>query len=312
MAQLIKLQDYVSRYEQDIYVYPSRYVRMKQKQWEGLKEAWENEGLPWKAEPLPAQNESGNKQDLLQKMKWIFQKRKETQEDLGDKGTEEGGDEELALSEVPSTIKSFEDLKQYYLDRLMPFQLKWASSTLTEKSFADLSYLKDESPKYFLQRFPDTFLVMYKPIFLLKKAPVEGEIILITPTAAWCVTLLEEEEDAVYIGSKERFGDKKSGKEARKILSPLLALDRTEVIVKNLFNLSDVDMPVYKAILSRNGYIDYSFPPYGIHFIDKRNYENWFQSMRGLSSPLKHVQLKGAHSCTLPDYRRETDGMEIR
>lgn len=29
MGQLIKLQDYVSRYQQDIFVYPSRFVRLK-------------------------------------------------------------------------------------------------------------------------------------------------------------------------------------------------------------------------------------------------------------------------------------------
>jgi hypothetical protein len=259
--------------------------------------AWENEPLAGNGKEMPELNEAGQqKQDLLQKMKEVFIKRKEPQEDLEDAGKKEGDEEELDVSEIPSNIKSEEELKQYYLDRLLPFQLKWASSTLTDKSFPDQSFFKDENLKYFLQRFPDTFLVMYKPVFLLRKAPMEGEIILITPTAAWCITFLEDEKDAVYIGSKEHFWNKKTGNREVKLLNPLLALDRTEKIVQNLFNVFDVDMPVYKAILSRNGYIDYSFPPYGIQFIDKRNYEEWFQSMRGLSFPLKHVQLKGAQT----------------
>mgnify|MGYP005609875703 CR=1 FL=1 len=39
MGQLIKLQDYVSRYEQDIYHYPTQYVYLKKQQWEKVNEA---------------------------------------------------------------------------------------------------------------------------------------------------------------------------------------------------------------------------------------------------------------------------------
>ena len=37
MGQLIKLQDYISRYELDIYKYPARFIRLKRKQWELYK-----------------------------------------------------------------------------------------------------------------------------------------------------------------------------------------------------------------------------------------------------------------------------------
>ena len=40
MAQLIKLQDYVSRYEQDIYRYPSQFIKLKNQQWDKLKAAY--------------------------------------------------------------------------------------------------------------------------------------------------------------------------------------------------------------------------------------------------------------------------------
>ena len=42
MGQLIKLQDYVSRYEQNIFHYPSRFVLLKKQQWEKLRNLWEN------------------------------------------------------------------------------------------------------------------------------------------------------------------------------------------------------------------------------------------------------------------------------
>ena len=40
MGQLIKLQDYISRYEQDIYRYPTQFVRLKKQQWSKLHEAF--------------------------------------------------------------------------------------------------------------------------------------------------------------------------------------------------------------------------------------------------------------------------------
>jgi hypothetical protein len=42
MAQLIKLLDYVSRYETDLYRYPSQFVRLKKQQWEKMKQHWKN------------------------------------------------------------------------------------------------------------------------------------------------------------------------------------------------------------------------------------------------------------------------------
>lgn len=42
MAQIIKLFDYISRYELDAYRYPSQFIRLKKQQWEKVFQAWEN------------------------------------------------------------------------------------------------------------------------------------------------------------------------------------------------------------------------------------------------------------------------------
>ena len=41
MAQLLKLQDYISRYETDIYRYSNQYIRFKKQQWNALQQAKE-------------------------------------------------------------------------------------------------------------------------------------------------------------------------------------------------------------------------------------------------------------------------------
>lgn len=306
MGQLIKLQDYVSRYEQNIFQYPSRYVRLKKQQWEKVQSLWENESTfvqSFEEEPsIPEWLEE--KQPLFNKLKGFLKIRKkdvelDEQEELEE---EEEENEEEGYSSLqfnpsfsfrPNTI---DELKLQFLDQLFRFQMKWASTTITEQSFVEKSYYFDERLKYFLQRFPDTFLVLYNPIFLLKKAPVEVDPIIITPTEIWCITFLEDEDLSVYVGSKERFWIKRNQEKEEKVLNPLLALNRTEKIIKKILELYEIELPIHKVVLSRNGYIDYPTVPYDVQFVERRNYEKWFQTMRAHRSPLKHVQFKAAQA----------------
>jgi hypothetical protein len=308
MGQLIKMQDYVSRYEQNIYLYPSRYVRLKKQQWEKLKNAWENNDNSFFMNQSQQENPDWleeEKKPLINKLKgfWKLGKKEYEEEDLlsleqVNLNNEENGEEAVLQFETNFAYRpdTEEELKHQFLDQLFRFQMKWASSTLTEKSFIDKRFYYDERLKYFLQRFPDTFLILYLPLFLLKKAPVEVETIILSPTGVWCISLLEEEESSVFIGSKERFWVKRVNGQEKKILNPLLALNRTAKIVHQIFRMNEIDLPIHKAVLCRNGYIDHPAVPFDIQMIEKRNYEEWFQSMRSLRSPLKHVQLKAAQA----------------
>ena len=312
MAQLIKLQDYVSRYAQDIYLYPSRYVRLKKQQWEGLKEKWEN--APNQSEEISNDElVDDHPNNIFQKIKSIIRQPdtlpiEHSQDEPYTKDVDQENLVDYKAIALTGNIKTIDELKQHFLDQLLPFQLKWASSTLTEKSYIDKEFSSDRTLRFLLQRFPDTFLILYKPIFLLKKAPVEAELILITPASAICISFLEAEEDAVFVGSKERFWIKKTKYKQLKILNPLLGLNRTEKIVKTLFNMYGVELPVKKLLISRNGFIDYPLQPYGLEFVGKRNFEEWFKALRGMRSPLKHMQLKAAQVllqyCQTTSFRR--------
>ncbi|HZG71575.1 MAG TPA: nuclease-related domain-containing protein [Chondromyces sp.] len=302
MAQLIKLQDYVSRYEMDLYRYPSQFVRLKKQQWEKFQVLWEHGEFPVlneDANPDGADHKSDvkDKAGVLEKVKGIFRRR-----DKGNIMAEaaagvEGEENLFSLhTQVKKAPKHIQELKQSFLDQLFRVQITWASSTLVEKSYIDNRYLQDERLKFLLQRFPDTFLILYEPILQLKKAPVELDVILITPTALWCLTFLEEEKEAVYIGSNERFWMKRTGEYEKKVLNPLLALNRMDSIIKQLFRAYHVDFPIRKAILCRNGFIDYPMAPQGVQLIDERQFPDWFGTLRQLRSPLKMMQLRAAKS----------------
>lgn len=78
-------------------------------------------------------------------------------------------------------------------------------------------------------------------------------------------------------------------------------------IVSQLFELYEVNLPIKKVVLSRNGYVDYPETPYDIDLLDKRTFPEWFDRMRSISSPLKAQQLKGAQA--LLDYCQTTSSI---
>ncbi|MBS4216760.1 NERD domain-containing protein [Bacillus sp. FJAT-49711] len=302
MAQLIKLQDYISRYETDLSRYPSQYVRLKKQQWEKVKEAWEfgsfhNDG------DISIPISSQEKQSFFKKVMNMFSKEEIDQLDF----LPENEDKDFSFSNF-SHANTEEELKKEFLDHLLRFQIKWASSTIHEKSFVNEEYYANEKLQHFLQRLPDNLLVLYEPIFLLKKAPVEVEVILLTPTETWCLAFLENEDDAAYVGSSEHFWMKKHQNQDSKVLNPAMSANRMEKIVKQLFQLYEVELPIRKAIVSRNGFIDFPEVPSDLYLLDKRSYEEWFQRMRNLASPLKMLQIKGAKAlleyCQTTSFRR--------
>src|SRR5699024_929562 len=103
--------------------------------------------------------------------------------------------------------------------RLFSFQLKWASSTLSQVSFTDNNIKNDESFKFLLQSFPDIYLLMYYPTFLVKNVPVESEIILISPIGIDIIVMLEETEDVTYVVNDDRTWIVELENESSKMLS---------------------------------------------------------------------------------------------
>lgn len=272
MAQLIKLQDYISRYDWNAYRYPSQYVRLKQENWKKLHYMWMNEDEE-QDEEQPRQTSTFSK--------WkSFIKR----------GTSQA--EDFSTEERDRLPKTENELKHYFLDKLFPIQLKWASSTVTDVSFMNKGYYQDDKLKFFLQRIPDTYLLMYYPIFSIKKAPIEGEIIFLSPVGIEIIYLIEKDVNTKIVANDERTWLLEGRAVQSKILSPMIALKRTEQIVKGILSKEDIDFPIKKVVLSRTNNIEFYSEPYNTKFVGKHDYENWCKRKRNLVSPLKNRQLK--------------------
>ena len=77
MAQLVKLQDYISRYEVDLTRYPTQFIRLKKGQWERVKDQWQRgDEIPKTWEHFDEEEETTEK-GRLQFFKRLFQSKKE-------------------------------------------------------------------------------------------------------------------------------------------------------------------------------------------------------------------------------------------
>lgn len=294
LAQLIKLQDYISRYEWNPFHYPTQFIRLKRQNWSKLYEEWETELTMEDLEP---------EYETDSKVRRFFKRSKDLES------------ETIPESKL-SSFKTEEELTKYFLDELFPFQMKWATSTLSRLSYTEKHFYTDETLKYFLQRFPDIYLVMYYPIFNIQKAPIESEIILISPVGIELIKLIEANEHATIMATDERTWTIETTNDIKKELSPLIALRRNERIITSILNKYNIDLPVNKTVLSRTNHIVQTTEPYNTQIISKTNYDAWFNSMRQLSAPLKSEQLKAMEallkhcqttSITRPEWAEDDD-----
>src|SRR5699024_8321896 len=267
MAQLVKLYDYISRYESNPYHYPSQYIRLKKENWRKLQDRWLSEVNS--SSKIVQESESEPK-----KSKWLpFNRNQQTAEQHTN----------LNNPPLPNTEAQ---LKQYFLNQLYPIQLKWATSTISHESFTKVRL------KYFLLRFPDIYFLMYHPVFNIKKAPIDAEIILISPFDIEIISFIHEHAEATILATNDRKWTVESETNQKSILSPVISLKRTDQIIKSILQTNNVEIPIKKSIISYNNHILYTTEPYQTNIIGKQDYPKWFEQKRALTSSLKSVQLK--------------------
>src|SRR5699024_3066777 len=277
VAQLIKLRDYISRYELDIYRYPSQYIRLKRDRWEKLLLSWESDfNHDKESKPEPKKKKS-----LFSKLS-PFRKKVKKEET------------ELTSDKLEDFPKTEDELRRYFLNQLYPFQLKWTTSSISHVSFMNLKYNKEADLEYFLIRFPDNYFVMYYPVFNINKVPIDAEIILISPIHIEIIYILDDFNDATVMVTDDRTWMIEKHDTKSKILSPINALKRTERLVRSILKKNDISYTIQKTVLTKNNFTIFQQEPYNTLVVGKHEYEDWFRERRALDSPLKSVQLKAA------------------
>jgi len=161
VAQLVKLADYISRYQVDLNKYPTQYIRLKKLQWERLKRRWEA-GDTFQFEPSPPMDaEPSEVPNRIHRLfKWIRRDEGGNDEEYEEQEKKVGTDEEdhgffePRILYRPNTLK---ELRIMFLEQLYHFQLKWASSTTMEKSHVESRFQRDSLLRMLTIQLPDTY-----------------------------------------------------------------------------------------------------------------------------------------------------------
>ncbi|MFC0562027.1 NERD domain-containing protein [Halalkalibacter alkalisediminis] len=282
MAHLIKLEDYISRYQFDLNRYPSQYTRMKKERWYYLKSEWEQ--LQYDTLGI---NEKKINEFMVEESKSFFKRlRKWT------KGNRQESEEPLDVGENRLVKMTLEQVREEFLKELFQSQLRWASSSLLEESILDPQYKRDKWLKFFAQQIPDNYFLLYKPVFFIKKAPIELDIILISPTEIYCITILDGQEHSVFEASSDRFWTEFIDETRKKKISPLVSLSRMSGVLKPILQEADLVYPLRKIVLSPTSIIDNKMQGTNVEFIDKRTFSTWTDKLKKHPSPIKNQQLK--------------------
>lgn len=194
-------------------------------------------------------------------------------------------------------------------EEIFRFQLKWAHSTLKRTSPEGERYEHDKLLKYFLQTFPDNYLLMYHPVFIVHDATCELDLIFISPLEIECVTFVCAKEEAVYTGGSEHFW-REAGEGSRRLINPLISSNRTYQVVAGVLQREKIDYPMRQTIVSPRAYLEYQGAIEGIRWVDRRSFRAWTARKTQLRLPMKYRQLQTAkhllaHCETVSELREE-------
>nr|WP_275980299.1 NERD domain-containing protein [Halalkalibacter alkaliphilus] len=284
--------------------YSSQFTRMKKERWFYVKSEWEQLQYDSTSAEEILEEEKGRFFGILQKVKnWSrYTKKKKQYEDI---------DESVShLTQV-----TFEQLKEEFLHDLYLSQLRWASSSLLEESRLHPKYKKDDWLQFFAQKLPDNYFLMYRPVFSVKQAPIELEIILISPTEIYCISTLEGEEHSVFEGSSDRFWIEYVNETRMKRLSPLVSLSRMTGVIKPILEEAGHSFPIRNIVICKNSIIDNKVQGAKVEFVDRRTFTLWHEKLKKHPSPIKSQQMKITSlllsHCHTNAYKRELNQEHI-
>ncbi|ALC82057.1 NERD domain-containing protein [Bacillus gobiensis] len=304
MGQILKLYDYISRYEMNTNQYTNQFIRLKKERWESLQKACEN-GFFTEEKDESEKTTKGNifsfkrgkkrsAAETDKKYEWFY---KEFSEGTG-----------LNVDLLTSDRKRAEAFKEY----IYRFQLKWASSTISQISSIQHEVYLDKELEMLAQSLPDSYFILYKPVLKVRKAAVELTVVLLAPLKIYCVVFLEgrNERESVFLGSKNRFWEERFQNGTRNVLNPCASLFRTEKVLANILNEKAIDLPIEKLIISRTSYIDYPDLPFGLSIVDKRNWREWLTKQQKNTAPIKSKQISAARQLLYHGESRSHDRKE--
>ncbi|MFZ4450717.1 nuclease-related domain-containing protein [Salibacterium aidingense] len=291
MAHLIKLEDYTSRYQQDIQRYLSQFSRLKKERWENMKRDWikANRKMDETAEETLddwlEERENGIIHAAVNRLKNFSGRQR-----WNEKTMEIEMEDELMFYEG----KTLDEVKELFFEDLFSAQLRWASASMLEESRMDPKYKYDQTLRFLVRQLPDNYMIMYYPVFSVGKAPLEMDIIILAPTEVYCLTMLTGETNSVFETSSGRYWNEYVHQSRNRRVNPVLSLNRMSSVINSLFKEHSSSLDVRRVVWAPSSIIDHRAAGMKAEMVDKRNHQEWFDKRKKNPSPVKKNQLYAA------------------
>ncbi|RSL32896.1 NERD domain-containing protein [Salibacterium salarium] len=291
MAHLIKIEDYTSRYQHDLQRYLGQFSRLKKEQWENMKREWTKANQTMSSEETYEESlddwlegtDSGFFTATLHRLKNLSGKSRKNEEDVEEK--EQGH---------TYKDKSIEEVKELFYEDLFQAQLRWASASLLDESMLDPAYRYDPILRYFVRHLPDNYMIFYYPVFTVGKAPLEMDIILLSPTSIYCLSIINGDANSVFEPSSGRYWNEYVHKEIKRRINPVMSLNRMSSVLRSLLEDTSLQMNLRRIVMSPDSIIDNRLVSTKVETVDKRNIDEWFEKRKRNPSPIKKNQLYAA------------------
>jgi len=283
MAQLLKSLDYISRYESNPFHYSNEFIRLKQENWAKLLNECENQRLAFYSKNTDVSAETLGKIQEKHSTYSLFKKHQANKAVLS-RHNKEG------------EIESKTDLMHYFLNQLCSLHIKKVSSILIHTSLITGNFNEESDFINLLQRFPDIYFIMYLPIFYIKNALVETNILLISLLGIEIIEFVNYSKAASVFIERDRFWTVEQLGKREKIISPVISLHRTEQIVQNILQHNRIEFPIKKTVVAKECRFYISKEPYQVQLINRLSYDSWFQAKRKFQSLFKNTQLNGMNA----------------
>ncbi|WP_252313588.1 hypothetical protein [Sinobaca sp. H24] len=138
--------------------------------------------------------------------------------------------------------------------------------------------------------------MLFRPVFHIKSAPVELDIIVITPTEIICMFLLEGKMNSVFDTSTGRFWNEYAEGTITKTLNPAIPMQRMTSMAATIMEADGIELPIKKEIIAPGSIIDRKGYAGAAELIDKQTLPAWLEAKKRNPSPVKRAQIQAAEA----------------
>ncbi|STO07687.1 NERD domain-containing protein [Exiguobacterium aurantiacum] len=195
--------------------------------------------------------------------------------------------ERIELEPTPLTDTQFQAM---LTARRRIQKLQFACEGATEADVPMLAFLREYGYRRMLLEWNEKHFFMYRPVVNWNGATVELSHLIIGPSHIYMVEWLDGDRSIYHISKEKTWVHQPLKGENNRVVNPLIALTRTEEIVRQF--LPSYDGVFQKVTVAPNGYFDHVPTSSTTQFVSRSDYDQWMRQVNGRAPIVKAQQIR--------------------